>query len=140
MRYAIDNPGMADFVAQLDAVNGLADRSPGFVWRLRADDGDATTIQAFDDANILINMSVWQSIDALFEFTYKSAHTEVFRRRHEWFDSADGAHLVLWWLAIPRVEQGIARLKYLDQHGPSARAFTIKDRFDPPLRATGTEG
>ena len=88
MRYAIDDPGMADFVAQLDAVNGLADRSPGFVWRLQGDDGDATTIQAFDDANILINMSVWQSLDALFEFTYKSAHTEVFRRRHEWFDSA----------------------------------------------------
>ncbi len=141
MRFSIDDPGMADFVAQLDAVNGLADRSPGFVWRLQGEAGDATTIQAFDEANILINMSVWETIDALFDFTYKSGHTDVFRRRHEWFDTADGAHLALWWIRsgqLPRVEQGIARLKYLDRHGPSARAFTIKHRFDPPLRATGT--
>ena len=143
MRFPIDDPGMADFVAQLDAINGLADRSPGFVWRLQSDDGDATTIQAFEDANILINMSVWESIEALFEFTYKSGHTGVFRRRHEWFSAADGAHLAMWWLRkgrLPRVEQGIARLKYLDRHGPTARAFTFKDRFDAPIRSTGTDG
>lgn len=87
-------------------------------------------------------MSVWESIEVLFDFTYKSGHTDVFRRRHEWFDSADGAHLPLWWIRsgnLPRVEQSIARLKYLYRHGPRSRAFTIKDRFDAPLRATGTE-
>ena len=141
MRFPIDDPGMADFVAQLDAINGLADRSPGFVWRLQGEDGDATTIQAFDDANIIINLSVWESIEALFDFTYKSGHTEVFRRRHDWFEVADGAHLTMWWIRAgkhPRVEQGMARLKYLDRHGPTAHAFTFKQRFEPPLRSTGT--
>ena len=143
MRFPIDDPGMASFVARLETINKLADCSPGFVWRLQGDENGATTIQAFDDANILINMSVWDSIDALFAFTYKSGHTEVLRQRHAWFSAADGAHLALWWVRagrLPRVEQGIARLKYLDRHGPSVRAFTFKDRFIAPVALTGTEG
>ena len=142
MRFPIDDPGMADFVAQLDAINSLADRSPGFIWRLQGEDGDATTIQAFDNANLIINMSVWESIAALFDFTYKSGHTEVFRRRHDWFEIADREHLAMWWVRAeqhPRVEQGMARLKYLDRHGPTAHAFTFKQRFEAPLRITGTD-
>ncbi|MGI9502367.1 MAG: DUF3291 domain-containing protein, partial [Geminicoccaceae bacterium] len=85
-RFPIDDPGMADFMSQLDEINALADAAPGFVWRLQDDSGNATNFQAFDDPLMLINLSVWKSVDALFEFVYKTAHSEVMRRRYDWFE------------------------------------------------------
>lgn len=85
---------------------------------------------------MIVNMSVWESIDALFAFTYKTAHTMVMNRRKEWFESLPGPHLVLWWIAagtIPTVTEAQERLEYLAGHGPSAEAFTFKVRFAPPF-------
>jgi hypothetical protein len=129
----LDKPLMADFVASLDPINALADGSPGFVWRLATEDGDATSIRAYDDDLMIINMSVWQSIDDLADFVYRSDHTAVMRRRREWFERMR-VYLVLWWVPeghIPTVAEAQERLVHLEEHGPSPRAFTFKRRFAP---------
>jgi len=134
MLYPIEHEGMAEFVARLDAVNALADGAPGFVWRLQDTAGDATAIRAFVDNQILINMSVWESVEALFDFTYKSGHAEVFRRRKDWFEMPREAHLALWWVPrghLPDTQEGQERLVRLREHGPSELAFTLKQRFEP---------
>lgn len=131
MLYPMDHPGMAAFVAQLDAVNALADRAPGFVWRYS---DDVAGLDALVEENILVNMSVWGSAEALFDYTYKSAHAEVFRSRKSWFEMPGEAHLALWWVPhahIPSVEEGNRRLVHLRRHGPSEAAFTLKKRFSP---------
>lgn len=129
LKAPIDSPVVADFVAALDPINALAEESPGFVWRLEDDSGNATSIQAFDDEMLIVNMSVWESIEALSAFTYQSAHRNVLRRRREWFEVADDASLVLWWIpegSIPTVEDARARLEMLRRDGPSAEAFTFR--------------
>jgi hypothetical protein len=135
----LDDPLLADFMAQLDAVNAMAEASPGFVWRLKSDSGNATDIRAYDDPRMIVNMSVWGSIDALFAFTYKTAHTKVMNRRKRWFEPLPGPHLVLWWIpagTIPTIADAQSRLDHLAQHGPRAEAFTFKSRFAPPTEAT----
>jgi len=130
-----DDPRMADFMAALDEINALAEASPGFVWRLQDEAGNATAIHAFDDPRLLLNMSVWRSLDELAAFTYKTAHTAFLKRRREWFEPLTGPHLVLWWIAaghLPSIEEARDRLAHLERHGPSARAFTFRDRFPPP--------
>lgn len=131
MLYPMDHPGMAAFVAQLDAVNALADRAPGFVWRAS---NDVTSLVELVEEDILVNMSVWKSVEALFDYTYKSAHAEVFRGRKSWFEMPAEAHLALWWVPgghIPSVEEGNQRLVHLRRHGPTETAFTLKKRFSP---------
>ena len=96
-RFPIDDPGMADFMNQLDEINALADQDPGFVWRLQDDSGNATNFQPYDDPRMLINLSVWKSVDALFDFVYKTAHSEVMRRRYDWFEKPNTPYLALWW-------------------------------------------
>ncbi len=137
-RFALDDPRIADFMAQLDDINGLAERSPGFVWRLQSDSGNATDIKVSDDPNLVVNMSVWQSPETLFEFAYKSAHREVMTRRREWFVPPSGAYQVLWWVEVgtrPTAQQGMERLARLNRHGPSAHAFNFKTRFPLPGEA-----
>ncbi len=95
MLFPLEHPGMADFVARLEAINTLADDAPGFVWRLQDSSGDSTAMRPFGDDQLLVNMSVWESADALFEYAYKSAHAEVFRRRKSWFEVPTEPHLVL---------------------------------------------
>ena len=131
----IDDPLLAGFVAQLDTINALADHSPGFVWRLQSDSGNATHIAAYEDALILINMSVWESIAALRAYAYRSEHVEVFRQRRQWFRKPEGPHLALWWVPaghIPTVEEGQSKLEILAQNGPTTEAFTFKSRFAAP--------
>ena len=128
---------MADFVARLGAINTLADDSPGFVWRLQDGSGDSTAMRPFGSDEIIVNMSVWESADALFQYTYKSDHASVFRRRKEWFEVPTEPHLVLWWVPrghIPGMAEGEEKLTHLRGHGPSEAAFTLKKRF-PPARA-----
>src|SRR5258706_5075484 len=91
----IDDPIMAEFVAQLPAINALADSTPGFVWRLQTDSGDATSIRIYEDDRIAVNMSVWESLDALREYAYKSAHASVMRDRKRWFEKFDGPYMAL---------------------------------------------
>jgi hypothetical protein len=138
LRAPIDHPDTAEFVAALEPVNALADGSPGFVWRLQTDDGDATAIRVFDDEMIIVNLSVWASIEHLRAFVYRSAHTDVLRRRREWFDVMDEAHLAMWWIeagAIPTVPEAVARLELLRGLGPTAEAFTFRQAFATPGEA-----
>jgi hypothetical protein len=131
----LDDPLLADFVAQLDAVNALAEASPGFVWRLKSDSGNATDIRAYDDPMMIVNMSVWESIDTLFDFAYRTSHTKVMNRRKEWFEPLAGPHMVLWWVpagTVPTVEEAKRRLDHLTARGPTATAFTFKARFAAP--------
>ncbi len=117
----LDTPQLAGFVAGLEPVNALADGFPGFVWRLQDADGDATSIRAFDDDMLIVNMSVWESVEALSEFTYRSGHRDVMRYRRQWFAPMDEAHLVLWWVPagyIPDVDEAKDRLQSLRRLAP----------------------
>jgi len=130
----IDGPVMADFVAQLDEINALAEASPGFVWRLVGDGGDATDMRIDGDPDLLVNMSVWTSAEALFDYVYKSMHTKVMARRREWFSRIE-VFQVLWWIPAghrPTVAEATARLQLLRERGPSADAFTFKQRYPAP--------
>ncbi len=127
---------MAPFVAELDRINELAEQSPGFVWRLMDESGNATSIDVFGDPRIIVNMSVWETPDHLFEFVYHSAHTGVMARRREWFEAMKDAYNVLWWVPTgtePTLEDAKARLEHLRTHGPTPHAFTFKKPFDPPM-------
>lgn len=129
----MESETMQAFVAQLDAINQLAEASPGFVWRLQDESGDATSIQAFDDPLLLVNMSVWEDISSLKNFVYKSAHVEVFIQRAAWFHKMVEAHQALWWVPqghIPTVAEGKARLTALRENGPGPQAFTFARPFE----------
>jgi hypothetical protein len=97
LRAASDDPLVAEFMAALDEVNALAESSPGFVWRLQTEDGNATSIRPFDDDLLLVNMSVRESVETLADYVYRSVHTNFLRRRGEWFERMQEHHLVLWW-------------------------------------------
>lgn len=132
---SLDDPSTDDFRALLDPVNSLADRAPGFVWRLVADgEPDALSIQPYGPGTI-INYSVWESRQALWDFAYRSGHLDVMRRRREWFHRHVRAHLVLWWIPaghIPDVPEAVRRLELLREVGPSPEAFTFREEYPPP--------
>ena len=135
MRAALDDPVMEGFRSQLDRINAIADRSPGFVWRLQTSAGNATAIRAYDDDRILFNMSVWESLEALHQYVYRSDHVGPLRNRREWFQSYEGPVLVLWWIPaghIPTVEEAKQKLQVLAARGPTPEAFTFRDPFAPP--------
>ena len=135
-----DAPEVAAFMAALDPINALADASPGFVWRLQTESGNATDIHEFDDPLLLLNMSVWESIESLRAFTYTTAHTDVLRRRRDWFDKLAEAHLVLWWVPaghIPTTAEAIERLERLRRDGPTPAAFTFRVPFGPGAAVPG---
>jgi len=132
----LDNRLLADFMSALDDVNALAESSPGFVWRLKAEHGNATSIRVNDDPRLIVNMSVWESVEALFDFAYRSDHTRIMARRREWFEKPSGAYMVLWWVPSgyrPDLDEVLLRLQRLDREGPTAQAFTFKVRFPAPL-------
>src|SRR5262245_24530555 len=131
----LDSTQLADFMAWLDAINAIADRSPGFVWRLQGDNGNNTSLKVSDDAQFIVNMSVWESLEDLHAFTYRSDHKSVFARRYEWFERASGPNVVLWWIpagTLPTVDEALARLERLASHGPTPEAFGFKSVFPPP--------
>lgn len=130
-----DDPVMSDFMARLDEINGLGDSSPGFVWRLKGDGGTSIELRSDDDPLFVVNLTVWESIDDLFAFTYRSEHKTVFARRFDWFERRSGPSVCLWWQpagTIPSLEEALRRLGHLEEHGPTAEAFTFKQRFPPP--------
>lgn len=134
---AIDSELMAPFVNELDRINALAENSPGFVWRLMEENGNATSIQFFDDPNLILNMSVWETAETLFEYVYKSAHAGVMSRRREWFEPLKEAYHVLWWIeagTVPSLDQAKKKLEYIQAHGPSEHAFTFKKPFPVPAQ------
>ena len=131
----IDDPIMAEFVSQLTPINALADESPGFVWRLQSESGDATSIKVYDDDFIIVNLTVWESVETLREYVYKGAHHEVLRERKRWFEKFDGPYYALWWVPAghnPSPEEGKERLDHLREHRDMAYAFSFKNLFPKP--------
>jgi hypothetical protein len=129
------SPELADFMAALDRINALAESSPGFVWRLQSASGNATDILVSDDPRSLVNMSVWESVESLFAFVYRTGHTEVMRRRREWFEKPVEAHQVLWWIPaghIPTTDEALQRLGELRRNGPTEQAFTFSQCYSAP--------
>jgi Domain of unknown function (DUF3291) len=136
MRAPLDDPIMAEFVENLARINALADASPGFVWRLQSEAGDATNLRPYDDT-ILVNISVWENPESLHDYAFHSQHVEIMRKRKQWFDKFEGAYIALWWVplgSIPTVEEAQARLEHLRVHGETAYAFSFKKLF-PPLQS-----
>ena len=132
----IDDPLMADFVSQLAPINALAEDSPGFVWRLQSEGGDATSIKVYDDDMIIINLTVWESPEALREYVYKSAHSGVLRDRKRWFAKFEGPYYAMWWVPagyLPDPQEGKERLEYLRKNGDTAFAFSFKNIFPMPV-------
>jgi hypothetical protein len=126
---------MEGFRSALEPINALADRSPGFVWRLQTEDGNAMAIRPFPDERMAINMSVWESLEALQQFVYRSAHVGPLRDRRQWFEPIEGPILVLWWIPaghVPTVVEALERLQDLKERGPSPHAFTFRAPFPPP--------
>jgi len=134
----MDSAEMSEFVALLDEINQLADEAPGFIWRLQDANGSAVSICAFNDPKVLVNMSVWQDQQSLFNYVYKTAHSKVMSRRKEWFDHMKDAYQVLWWIdagTIPTVEEAKVRLNSLRENGPTTFAFNFKNTFPQPAAA-----
>ncbi|MEZ9245156.1 DUF3291 domain-containing protein [Vibrio lentus] len=131
-KYALDAPEIKDFVDNLDLVNGIAESSEGFVWRLKDESGDATNIKAFDDPNMIVNMSVWDSVDSLKNFMFRTHHRDFMRRKNEWFHRLAEDTYVLWWVEdehIPSLDEAIERLEHLREVGDTPYAFTFKTNF-----------
>jgi Domain of unknown function (DUF3291) len=134
MTEPLESPRMADFVANLDRINALAEQSPGFVWRLQTDAGDATALRPCGD-DTLVNLSVWSGVAALRSFVYRTAHTGIMGRRREWFEPMSQPYLVLWWVPRdhrPTIEEARRRLDELRRSGPSPAAFDFRTSFPPP--------
>ncbi len=135
IRAPMDSPVMAEFASNLDRINALAEASPGFVWRLQTEEGNATAIRPFEDENLLVNMSVWRDVASLKAYVYDSAHLGFMRRRREWFELMKEAYLVLWWVPKghrPDIAEAIAKLELLKAKGPGPEAFTFAQPFPPP--------
>jgi hypothetical protein len=134
VRGAITDPVMQGFVARLEEINALAERTPGFVWRLQTEDGNATAFRPYpDDPGILINLSVWSDLDSLRDYVFRSLHAEVMRQRREWFERFEGVYAALWWVPAghrPSLQEALERIAHLEAHGATAHAFTFARPFD----------
>ena len=133
-RFATDDPRMAGFMDNLDRINALAERSEGFVWRLKDDSNNATAFRPFPDPDMAVNLSVWESAEALEKFVWSTVHARFYNAKTSWFDKLGEAHLVMWTIAaghIPDLEEAKARLEHLRAHGPTPTAFTFRHRFEP---------
>jgi hypothetical protein len=131
-RYSLEAPEIKEFIDNLEPVNEIAESSDGFIWRLKDDSGDATNIKAFSDPKIIVNMSVWDSIDSLKNFMFRTHHRGFLRRKKEWFHSISEDSYVLWWVPIghtPSIEEAVDKLEFLRKNGDTANAFTFKSNF-----------
>ena len=134
MRYPFDDPRMAGMRDEIDRINRLGDRSPGFVWRFETAAGDATDVRVLDDPRILFNLTLWETVEDLRRYVYRSEHVEFFRRRREWFLPPPREPVALWWVREgerPDVDEAMARIERLWRDGPSPEAFTLKQVYDP---------
>ena len=131
----LESPRLADFVADLDRINALAEAAPGFVWRLKDESGNATDIPTGDDPLLIVNLSVWKSRETLFDFVYRSSHTPVMARRREWFEKPARPPMALWWLPageLPSLATAMEKLDLIARLGPTPDAFSFKLHFPPP--------
>ena len=126
IRYPTDDPRVAEFMGALDSVNALAERSPGFVWRLQSDAGNATDIKLTADPQFIVNLSVWETPEQLEHFVWNTVHKRFYQKKDNWFEPMQTPHFVMWWIPagrLPSPEEALARLAHLTQHGPSDHAF-----------------
>lgn len=133
MAAPLESSLMADFVANLDRINALAEAAPGFLWRLKDEAGNATALRPFG-ADMLVNLSVWRDVESLQAYVYKSDHVAIMRRRREWFVPMDATGLVLWWVSAghrPEPDEAAQKLDHLRRHGPTAAAFNFAAPFPP---------
>ena len=131
----IDDPFMVEFVAALDRINALAESSEGFVWRLQTDEGNATSVQLFEDSRIIVNMSVWKSLEALKSYVYSGDHLNILKQKKQWFEKPTKAHLALWWVpagTIPTLEHARQALDSINVSGSTSRAFTFANPYPAP--------
>ena len=136
----LDSPQLAAFMAALDPVNAVADAAPGFLWRLQTEDSNATSVRAFEwdvagSAGVIVNMSVWESVETLAEFVYSRPHREIMRHRREFFQKMAEAYTALWWIprgTTPTTGDAEDRVRHLRVHGPTPHAFTLRSHFPPP--------
>jgi hypothetical protein len=137
MKAPLDDPSMHGFVSRLAELNALADGSPGFVWRMTDSEGDGNTyFRPYDDHRIIVNMSVWESVETLRAYTYETVHAEFLRRRRDWFEKFDGVFVALWWVPvghIPTIDEAKERLASIETHGPTPFAFTFKAICEPDI-------
>ena len=134
LKAPLDSPQLKDFVDNLDRINALAESSEGFVWRLKGDGNDATSLRPLGD-NVIVNMSTWRDAETLRNYVYNTAHAEILKRKREWFSRMSKAYMVLWWVPQghqPTVAEAVARLEHLRQHGATAEAFTFGEAFAAP--------
>lgn len=132
----VDDPKIAGFVSQLDSINALADAAPGFVWRLQSESGNATDVAYSDDPFVIVNMSVWESVESLRDYVYRSQHVEVMRDRTQWFEKMEKPQYCLWWVPeghIPSVAEGRERLEHYQAHGATTMSFWFSQRFEAPV-------
>jgi heme-degrading monooxygenase HmoA len=130
----VDSEQLRGFVEMLEPINARADAAPGFVWRLQTEDGDATAIRAFADDRLIMNMSVWESVESFAAFVYGTEHAAVMRHRRSWFVPLQ-VYTAAWWIpagTLPTPADAEPRLALLDRLGPTQQAFTIKRPFPPP--------
>ena len=135
----IDDPRMAEFVNQLEPINALADRAPGFVWRLQSALSNATDIAYNDDPTMFVNMSVWECLEALRHYVYRSDHIRVLRDRAKWFEKLDKPIYCLWWVPAghtPTVAEGRERMEHYQKHGPTPFSFWFSQHCPEPADET----
>ncbi len=134
LRAPLEHPSISGFTSRLDEINALADKSPGFVWRLQTQDGDATSLRPYGDDRVIVNLTVWQSLGDLKDFVYRSHHVQLVRQRADWFLRPTAAIYALWWVPaghLPSVEEGMERLELLRAKGESPQAFSFAKPFEP---------
>lgn len=133
----LEDPVMSGFVDQLDHINALADKSPGFVWRLQTEEGGATSIQVYPDERIIVNLSVWDSLESLKDFVYSGEHLEILKQKKSWFEKMSVPTLALWWVPAghkPTEEEAKKALDTLAEQGPGQEVFT----FSKPVALPGS--
>jgi len=133
----INDPIMKEFVDNLDGVNDIAESSNGFVWRLKDESNNATNINPYNDEQIIINISVWESIEALENYMYKTFHSNFLKRRKEWFHSFGKVSTAMWWMPkgqVPTIEEAVEKLDYLQKNGSSELVFDFKNKFPAPMK------
>lgn len=131
----LDSEVMRDFTNALAEINVLAEASPGFVWRFKEENGNATSVRAFPDPRMIVNLSVWRDVASLKDYAFRSMHGRFFARRAEWFEPMATPHLALWWIpagTLPTLDDAKTRLQLLHERGETAQAFTFRSPFPAP--------
>ena len=131
----INDPIMKDFVDNLDRVNSPAENSEGFVWRLKDESNNATHLNPYGDEQVIVNISVWETSQALEKFVYKTFHTDFLKRRKEWFQAYGKVYTAMWWIEsgqFPTIQEAIEKLNFHQKNGPTQNVFDFRNRFEPP--------